>query len=155
MTKHTERIHIRNKKALFDYETVDTFEAGIVLEGYEVKSVRLGNVNLKGNFVQIWQGAPWVESMHISHYPYASTVEGDTKRKRKLLLKKNEIEKIARALHEKGVTAVVLEVYFKGKLAKAKVGLMRGKKQHDKRETIKRRDQERHLQAALKTFRNT
>lgn len=154
MTNHTERIHIRNKKALFDYETVETFEAGLILQGPEVKSVRLGNVNLKGNFVHLLQGEPWVEGMHIGRYPYASTVELDAKRSRKLLLRMKEIEKMARYIHEKGVTAVVLEVYFKGKLAKAKVGIMRGKKLHDKRETIKRRDEERRLQSAIKKFRS-
>lgn len=153
MSNHTERIHIRNKKALFDYETLEIFEAGIVLSGPEVKSLRLGNANLKGNFVHIWHDAPWVEGVHIGHYPYASTIEMDTKRKRKLLLHEREIIKISQALHQKGVTAVVLEIYFKGKLAKAKVGIMRGKKLHDKRETLKRRDEERHLQVALKKFR--
>ncbi|PIV90099.1 SsrA-binding protein [Candidatus Gracilibacteria bacterium CG17_big_fil_post_rev_8_21_14_2_50_48_13] len=154
MTKHTERIHIYNKKALFDFETVETFEAGIVLQGYEVKSVRLGNVNLKGNFVHIWHDAPWVEGMHIGHYPYASTVEMDAKRKRKLLLKTKEIKKLAQYIHEQGVTAVVLEMYFKGPHAKVKLGIMRGKKQHDKRESIKRRDEERKLQSVLKAFRS-
>lgn len=154
MTKHTERIHIYNKKALFDFATVETFEAGIVLQGYEVKSVRLGNVNLKGNFVHLWQDALWVEGMHIGHYPYASTVEMDPKRMRKLLLRAKEIKKICQYIHEKGVTAVVLEMYFKGKHAKVKLGIMRGKKLHDKRETIKRRDEERKLQSAIKNFRS-
>lgn len=153
MTNHTEKLHIRNKKALFDYQTIETYEAGIVLQGHEVKSVRLGNVNLKGNFVHLLHDEPWVEGMHIGHYQYASTQEVDNKRSRKLLLKKKEIIKLAQYLHEKGVTAVVLDIHFKGKLAKATVGIMRGKKLHDKRETIKRRDEERRLQSAIKRFR--
>lgn len=153
MIKHTETIHIRNKKALFDFETIETLEAGIMLSGPEVKSVRLGNVNLKGNFVQLWRDAPWVEGIHIGHYEYASTIEMDPTRKRKLLLRSKEIVKLARALHEKGVTAVVLEIYFKGKFAKAKIGIMRGKKLHDKRETMKRRDEERRLRTTLKNLR--
>lgn len=141
-----------NKKAYHDYEVLETFSAGMMLLGYEIKSIRAGLVNLKGNFVHIWHNEPYVSGIHISPYPYAHTKEIDPVRRRKLLLRKREIAKIESFLEQKGVTAIVLEIYFERGLLKAKVGICRGKKLHDKREVQKKRDQQRQIDQAVKMF---
>lgn len=150
----TKKTHekIINKKAYFDYEVLQEFEAGIVLEGSEVKSVRIGNVNLKGNFVHFWKNSLYVESMHISPYKYATQDVLNPLRQRRLLLKKKEIEKILSEIKQKGISAVVLELYFKKKLVKAKIGIVRGKKLFDKRETMKQKEEQRSTARALKAF---
>lgn len=141
-----------NKKAFFDYEILDTFEAGLVLEGHEIKSIRLGSVNLKGNFIHFWKDGLYVEAMHIGPYKFATDKVISPMRKRKLLLHKKEIEKILTQCKQKGISTTILEIYFKGPLLKAKIGLVRGKKLHDKRETLKKKDELRQTQQALKHF---
>ena len=145
-------VSIVNKKALHDYEVLETFEAGIVLQGGEVKSIRKGSVNLKGNFVLEWKGELFVENMHISPFQFSS-IDIAPLRKRKLLLHKREILKIIKAIDQKGVTCCVLEIFLKGNLVKAKVGIVKGKKLHDKRETLKRKDQDMEMRRAVKRFK--
>ncbi len=130
----------KNKKAYFDYEVLETYDAGLQLRGHEVKSIRQGGVNLKGNFVHVHRGEAFVEGMHIKPYGHASQKDIVAKRTRKLLLKHKEIIAIDQAISTKGVTCVVLELYFKKALVKAKLGIVRGKKKYDKRAAIKERD---------------
>lgn len=144
----------KNKKAYHDYEILETFEAGIVLRGPEVKSVKGGNVNLKGSFVDTY-GADdkqeiWLNEAHISPYKFASDQNLAPTRKRKILLKKKEIEKIEKELNTKGVTCVPLELYLKKGLIKLKIALVRGKKKHDKRQDLKKKSQDREIARALK-----
>ncbi|MFN7160898.1 MAG: SsrA-binding protein SmpB [Candidatus Gracilibacteria bacterium] len=143
---------IVNKKAYFDYEVLHEFEAGIVLEGSEVKSIRIGNVNLKGNFVHFWKNSFHIENMHISPYKYAAQEVINPLRQRRLLLNKKEIDKILAEIKQKGISAVVLEIYFKKRLVKAKIGVVRGKKLFDKRETLKKKEEQRSTERALKSF---
>ena len=131
--KTTTRLIVKNKKAYHDYEVLDKFEAGIELLGYEVKSIREGDINLKGSFVDIHGGEAWTNNIHISKYKFANIKDYDPVRKRKLLLRKGEIEKIAISLNTKGVTAIPLEIYKKGGLLKVLVGICRGKKKYEKR----------------------
>lgn len=150
-TKNTHDA-IVNKKAYFDYEVLHEFEAGIILEGSEVKSIRIGNVNLKGNFVHLWKNSLYIENMHISPYKYATQEVVNPLRQRRLLLNKKEIDKILGELKQKGISAVVLELYFKKRLVKAKIGVVRGKKLFDKRETLKKKEEQRSTERALKSF---
>jgi SsrA-binding protein len=141
----------KNKKAFADYEILETFEAGICLTGPEVKSVRNHSVNLKGSFIDIdSNGEVWANGIHISPYKFAHDKTLNSSRKRKLLLKHKEIAKINRALNEKGITCVPLELYLKGGLIKVKVGLARGKKKYDKRQDLKKRAQNIEVARALK-----
>jgi len=143
---------VKNKKAYFDYEILEKYTAGLVLIGPEVKSIRKNAVNLKGNFVMPRKGELFVEGMHISPYKQAHRHDISPTRSRKLLLNKKEITAIERALNEKGVTAVVLELYWAKALVKATIGIVRGKKLHDKRETMKQRDIDRTLKKRVKSF---
>lgn len=141
----------KNKKAYHDYEILEKFEAGIKLNGPEVKSVRAGNVNLKGGFVDVdSKGETWVNEIHISPYRFAHLQNLDPTRKRKLLLKKREIEKIEVSINQKGVTCVPLELILRGGLIKLTAGLVRGKKKYDKRADLKKRAQDLEVARALK-----
>lgn len=141
------KVLAQNRKAHHDYQILDTYEAGIVLTGDEVKSAKAGNVQLRDSFVRIENGEAWVYNMHIS--PYEKTGEPfrrDAKRKRKLLLHKSEINKIMGFLTQKGLTAVPLSMYVNDKgIIKLSIGVAKGKKTVDKRETIKERDIEREI----------
>jgi len=141
----------KNKKAFHDYEILDKIEAGIVLTGPEVKSLRDKRVNLKGSFVSTWNGQAFVEGMHISPYKFAPDTRYDPHNKRKLLLHKKEILKLEATLNEKGSTAVPLEIYFKGSIIKLLIGICRGKKQYDKREELKKKAQNLDIARELKT----
>lgn len=143
---------IKNKKAYHDYHVLQTFEAGIVLLGSEVKSIRTGNAQLKGNFIQEWHGDLLVEHMHISPYKFAHHLGIPALRSRKLLLNKKEVAKIISEISTKGISATVLSLYFKGPFVKAEIGIVRGKKLHDKRESLKQKDQKRQLDKAIKRF---
>ncbi len=143
---------IKNKKAFFDFEVIDTYEAGLKLLGSEVKSLRQGLARLKGNFVHEWKGDLWVEGLHISQYKYATHMAIEPLRKKKLLLKRDQIIKIVTALQQAGSSAVILEIYEKAPYIKATLGIVRGKKQFDKRQTIKMRDEERKIQRVMKNF---
>lgn len=142
----------KNKKALFDYTILDRFEAGIVLAGHEVKSVRQGQVSLKGAYVTIDnKDQAWLLNASISKYKKAAQIkEYDPTHSRKLLLNKKEIAKIKGKLASSGLTIVPISLYTKGNLIKAELGLAQGKKKADKRQSIKEKDTKRDIQRALK-----
>ncbi len=136
----------QNRRATHDYEIVDTFEAGILLEGQEVKSCRAGNVNLAGSYVSLHTGTPVLKDAKIAKYQYASNLDDyEVGRDRQLLLKKNELQKIQKELQEKGVSLIPLKV-LAGKHIKVVLGLGRGKKKYDKRQKKKEQDVARRIQ---------
>jgi SsrA-binding protein len=132
-----------NREARFRYEILDRWEAGIVLTGSEVKSARRGEVNLREAHVRIEGGEAWLVGCHVSPYENAGYAQHDPLRARKLLLHATELHRITRAIAEKGLAVVPLGMYFSGPRVKVEIAVGRGKKLHDKRETVKRRDQER------------
>lgn len=132
-----------NKKAFFDYFIDDTYEAGIALVGTEVKSLRMGKCSLKESFIRIEHGEVFVYNMHISPYEKGNIFNKDPLRVRKLLLHRYEINKLMGKVAEKGYTVVPLKVYLKDSLVKVEIGLARGKKLYDKRESIAKKDQQR------------
>lgn len=140
-----------NKKARFDFFIEEDFEAGIALEGWEVKSMRAGRVQLKESYVAIHQGELYLHGAHISPLNSASThVNADPVRRRKLLMKRFEISRLIGQVERAGYTLVPLDLYWMRGRAKLKIGLARGKKQHDKRASIKERDWKREQQRVLK-----
>jgi SsrA-binding protein len=145
MVESKARVLISNRKARHEYFILETLEAGIVLCGTEVKSIRMGNANLQDSFAVLRNGEVWVEGMHISPYEQGTTNSHIPKRKRKLLLQKKEIRKLAVKGNEKGLTLIPLSVYFKGPYAKVELGVARGKKTYDKRQAIAERDAKRNL----------
>ena len=134
-----------NKKAFFDYEITDTFEAGIVLTGPEVKSVRLGNVSLKESYAVAKEGEIFLLNAHISPYKFAAENQ-EPARTRKLLLKASEIKTLIGKIQEKGLTLIPTKIYLKRGLIKVELGLGRGKKKYEKREKIKKKDIEREIE---------
>ena len=142
-----------NRQARYLYEILDTYEAGIQLTGTEVKSVRMGRVNLRDGYGLIRNGEAWLLNSHIS--PYQTTgayFNHEPRRSRKLLLHKKEINKLVGLLEQQGLTLVPLKMYLKGDWIKVSLGLAKGKKLHDKRETIKRRQDEREMSRAMKRY---
>lgn len=146
--------YAKNKKAFHDYHILEEYEAGIVLSGEEVKSIKASQVNLKGAFVDIFKEEAFANQIHVSRYKQSSNFNFDPLRKRKLILHKKEIIKIAQYVHEKGVTAIPLELFSKGGLIKLKVGICRGKKLFDKREVLKKRSQEIDIKRQLKRWQH-
>ena len=147
-----ERTIATNRKARHDYTVEKTFEAGMALEGWEVKSLRAGRVNLKDSYVLLKQGAPWLIGMHVSPLNTASThVSPDPMRTRKLLLHQKEIDQLIKAKEREGYTIVALDLHWTRNRAKASIALVKGKKQHDKRETEKKRDWDRQKHRILKS----
>ena len=144
------RLIANNKKAYHDYFIEDTYEAGIELAGTEVKSMRMGKCSIKESFVQIEHGEVFVYGMHISPYEKGNIFNKDPLRTRKLLLHQYEIRKIAAKIAEKGFTLVPLKVYFKGSLVKVQIGIAKGKKLYDKRQTIAKNDQRREAEREFK-----
>jgi SsrA-binding protein len=142
-----------NRKAFHDYHILETYEAGMVLLGTEVKSIREGRVNLRDSFARIEKGEVWLYNVNVSRYSHRGYADHEPLRQRKLLLRKDEIRKLIGKTVEKGMTLVPLRLYFKNGRVKAAVGLAKGKKDYDKRETIKRRETERETRAAIKTRR--
>jgi SsrA-binding protein len=140
-----ERIAISNRKARHEYEILDVYEAGIVLLGSEVKSLRLGKANLLDSYAILNKGEMWLLNMHISPFEKANQFNHDPLRTRKLLLNKSELRKLIGKTTEKGLTLIPLKVYFKHGIAKVEIALCKGKKLHDKRESIKQRDVEREM----------
>lgn len=140
-----EKLLVKNRKATFDYEILDKFQAGIVLEGHEVKSLKNGGGQMQGCFVTLREGELWVEHFHISQYKKATLLSYNPERPRKLLLRKSEIQKISGALNTKGVTLVALACVAKNGFVKIEFGIGRGKKKFDKRESIKKKDERRRL----------
>ena len=144
------RLIANNQKAYHDYFIEDTYEAGIELAGTEVKSMRMGKCSIKESFVQIEHGEVFVYGMHISPYEKGNIFNKDPLRTRKLLLHQYEIRKIAAKIAEKGFTLVPLKVYFKGSLVKVEIGIAKGKKLYDKRQTIAKNDQRREAEREFK-----
>ena len=143
----------QNKKARHDYQILETIEAGLVLTGTEIKSVRERRINLKDGFAQIHNGEAWLMNVHISEYTQGNRFNHDPLRARKLLLHKKEIQKLTGQTSEKGITIVPLKVYLKHGFAKVLLGIAKGKHDYEKRETIKKRDQEREIRRTLKNYR--
>lgn len=143
-------IEIQNKKAKFDYEILETYESGIVLTGTEIKSIRLGKVNLKDSYCIIKNNEIFILNMHISAYDFGNIFNHEETRTRKLLLHKKEISKLKNNLNLNGLTIVPLKLYFKKSKVKILIGLAKGKHTYDKRETIKKKDQERELKKSIK-----
>lgn len=142
----------RNKKALHEYEILDTWEAGLVLKGPEVKSIREGKLSLAGSFARVDGGEVWLYDMHVTPYDPASRWNQDPLRPRKLLLGRGEIRRMVGAVQEKGLALIPLDVYFRRGYAKVTLALGRGKKLHDKRETLKRKTHEREMQRETRRF---
>ena len=140
----------QNRSARREFEVLDTYEAGIVLVGSEVKSLRQGKVNLKGSFAAVDRGQVMLHGAHIQHYESASHFNHQTERPRKLLLHRAEIRRLIGRTQEQGLTLVPLKFYFKRGKVKVELAVARGKKLHDKRRDIARRDVERDLQRALR-----
>ncbi len=138
-----EKLVTTNRRARHDYTILETYEAGIVLTGTEVKSLRQGNANLSNGYAMVRNGEVWLIGMHISPYEQGSYSNVDPVRNRKLLLHKKEIRKLLSKTAEKGLTLLPLQVYFKNKVAKVVIGIGRGKKAYDKRHDIAKRDIER------------
>jgi SsrA-binding protein len=142
-----------NRQARFRYELLETWEAGIALQGSEVKSVREGKVTLKDSYALVRDGEVWLYNMHIAPYQPAAREGHDPERPRKLLMHKREIERLIGKTHEKGLTLVPTRMYFSGPRAKLELALARGKEQRDKREAIREREQRREMERELKQRR--
>ena len=145
-----KKLIANNKKARHDYFVEDSFEAGIVLHGTEVKSLRQGHCSIKESFVDIDNGEVFIHQMHISPYEKGNIFNKDPLRVRKLLLHKSEINKLIGKTKEKGMAIVPLKVYFKGSLVKVEIGLAKGKKLYDKRQDIAKKDQKREAERDFK-----
>ncbi len=144
-------INIKNKRASFDYEFVDTYTAGIVLTGTEIKSIRMGKVSLVDTFCYFIRGELWVKNMHIAEYFYGSYNNHTARRDRKLLLNRKELRKLERDSQAPGFTIVPTRLFINEKgLAKLVIALAKGKKQFDKRETLKEKDARREMDRAFK-----
>ena len=147
-----ENIIIENKKVLHDYDILEKYEAGIVLIGHEVKSVKNGNIKLKSAFVTFYKGEPFLTNAHITKYKGAGSIlDYDPDRSRKLLLKKREIKRILGKSSEKGLTIVPISVYTKGSKIKVEIAVAHGKKQYEKKEKIKKKDLDREVMRTLKS----
>ncbi|WP_374721490.1 SsrA-binding protein SmpB [Peribacillus tepidiphilus] len=140
----------QNKKAYHDYFIEETYEAGIVLQGTEIKSIRAGRVNLKDSYARIHKGEIFLYNMHISPYEQGNRYNHDPLRTRKLLLHRREINKLIGETKEQGYTLVPLKVYLKNGFAKVLIGLAKGKKQYDKREDLKKKEAKREIERAFR-----
>ena len=145
----SRRLIAENRKARHDYHVLDTWETGVALLGTEVKAIREGRVNLRDSFARVDDGEVWMMNVHISPYSHRGYAEHAEKRQRKLLLHREEIRKLIGKTTEKGMTLVPLRMYFKQGRVKVVIGLAKGKKDYDKRESIKRRETERETRAAV------
>ncbi|MGD9160110.1 MAG: SsrA-binding protein SmpB [Desulfobacteraceae bacterium] len=144
------KIVCQNKKASHDYFIDETLEAGMVLLGPEVKSLRDGRANLVDGYARVQNGEVFLHNMHITAYPYAHHLNLDPKRTRKLLLNKKEIKRLIGKTKEKGYALIPLKVYFKGSRAKIEIGLAKGKKKYDKRQSLKEKEQKREMDRVKK-----
>ena len=151
MPKGEGNVVAQNKKARHDYSIVDTIEAGIVLTGTEIKSVRAARIQLKDGYAQIKNGEAWLINVHIAPFEQGNIWNQDPDRTRKLLLKKKQITKLQNYLKGTGMTLVPLKVYLKNSFAKVLLGIAKGKHDYDKRESIKRREQERDIKRIIKS----
>ncbi|HSG46210.1 MAG TPA: SsrA-binding protein SmpB [Longimicrobiales bacterium] len=153
MGENARHVVASNRKARHEYEILETYEAGLVLKGPEVKSIRDGKVAFQDAYATVDGGEVWLHSLHISPYEQANRFNEDPLRTRKLLLNRSEIRKLIGKVEEKGLTLIPLEIYFVRGRAKVTVALARGRKLHDKREKLKRQTQEREARRAMGTGR--
>jgi SsrA-binding protein len=140
----------RNKQASYRYNLLEKWEAGLVLQGSEVKSLRDGKAQLKDGYAALRDGEVWLYNVHIAPYPPATTENHEPERPRKLLMHKREIERLIGKTQERGLTLVPTRIYFSGPRAKVELALARGKEQRDKRESIREREQKREMERALR-----
>ena len=148
------KVEIRNKRASYDYHIAETYEAGIVLRGTEIKSIREGAGSISEAYCYFRDGELWVKSMNIPEYSHGNLMNHDILRLRKLLLNKRELLKIEAKVREKGVTVVPLKLFLSDRgFAKLEIAIARGKKSFDKRETIKQKDDKRELDRVMKKYR--
>ena len=145
-------MEISNKKAYYDYEIETTYEAGIVLKGTEIKSIRQGKANLRDSYAIYKNGEIFILNMHISEYDKGNIFNHEETRTRKLLLNKKEIYKIRDSIEKEGYTLIPIKLYFKGNKAKLLLGIAKGKKNYDKREAIKKKDIEREIKKQIKSY---
>ncbi|WP_203641649.1 SsrA-binding protein SmpB [Levilactobacillus andaensis] len=150
--KTPDNVLAQNRKARHEYTVTDTIEAGLVLTGTEIKSMRERRINLQDGFAQIRNNEAWLMNVHISEYVQGNRFNHDPLRNRKLLLHKKEIRRLGLATKDKGVTLVPLKVYLKHGFAKVLIGVAQGKREFDKRETIKRREQDRQIARVMKRY---
>ncbi len=141
-----------NRKARHDYHILDTYEAGIVLKGTEVKSIRAGKANLKDSYARVEKGELFLYNMHISPYEQGNRFNHEPKRTRRLLMHKHEINRLLGRTKEKGLSLVPLKLYFKNNKVKVELALAKGKKLHDKRRALAERDAKREMERARKNF---
>lgn len=153
MNSGHKKIITENRKARHDYFIEDTFEAGMVLLGTEVKSLRLGHANLKDSYAKITNGEVFAHQVHISVYPFAYYDNHAPLRTRKLLLKNSEIKRLYGKVNEKGYSLIPLNIYFRGGKAKMTLALAKGKRKYDKRESIRQRDEKRDLDRQRKEYK--
>jgi SsrA-binding protein len=150
MPKGEGKVVSQNKKAYHDYFIEETYEAGIVLQGTEIKSIRAGKCNLKDSYARIQNGEAWLYSMHVSPYEQGNRYNHDPLRPRKLLLHSKEISKLYGEAKEAGMALVPLKIYLKNGFAKVLLGLAKGKKNYDKRETLKKKEANREIERAFR-----
>jgi SsrA-binding protein len=150
MARHEGKLVAQNRKARHDYSVEETFEAGIVLQGTEIKSIRGGRVNLKDSFARVQNGEIFLHNMHISPYEQGNRHNHEPLRTRKLLLHKKEISKLLGATKEQGYSIVPLKLYLKNGFAKILIGLAKGKKNYDKREDLKKKTANREIEKAFR-----
>jgi SsrA-binding protein len=149
MSDQSVKVVATNRKARHDYLIEDTFEAGIVLTGSEIKSIRAGQVNLRDGYAALRDGELWLLNAHIAPYHQASYENHEPRRERKLLMHRREINRLTGKLQEKGLTLVPLQLYLKNSRAKVELGLARGKKLYDKRQSMRERDDQRQIAGGL------
>ncbi len=150
MSKSSPSELVSNRRARHDYEILETYEAGVALVGTEIKSLRNHGGSLQDAFVFIQKGEAWLKNCSIAPYSFGNVFNHEERRDRKLLLHKKEIEKLKRSIDQKGLTIIPLAIYLSKGKAKVKIGVARGKKQHDKRSAIKEREQKRSIDRELK-----
>jgi SsrA-binding protein len=144
------KVVVQNRKARYEYHILEKWEAGLVLRGTEVKSLRSGRANLQDAYATVTGGELWLHNLHISPYEHGNRFNHDPLRPRKLLLSRREIRKLIGQVEQKGLTLVLLDIYFRRGIAKATLALARGKKLHDKRDDLRKRSDERDMERALK-----
>ena len=144
------KVVAENRQARFEYQILETYKAGLILEGYEVKSIRQGKVNLKDSFGRITKKEIWLYGIHISPYQRADQNKIDPVRPKKVLLQKRELVKLVSKVAEKGLTLVPLKIYFSGNWAKVDLGLAKAKRKFEKRETIRRKETKKEIERAFK-----
>ncbi|HJE86838.1 SsrA-binding protein SmpB [Levilactobacillus brevis] len=150
--KTPDNVLAQNRKARHDYFVTETVEAGLVLTGTEIKSIRERRINLQDGFAQIRNSEAWLMNVHINEYVQGNRFNHDPLRNRKLLLHKKQIHRLGLAAQDKGVTLIPLKVYLKHGFAKVLIGVAHGKREFDKRETIKRREQDRQIARVMKRY---